>query len=230
MANRRIEYTPLPELIDALTNAKEHDQQAIGRSLDQFGYVEPIVVDERTQRLVVGHGRVTELRDRFARGEQPPEGIENAGAWWLVPVVRGWASKDDAEAEAYGVAANRLIESGGWKVAPLATMLQQIEDSATTLLAATGFTPDDLDDLVARAGQGVLAHAPFGGGFAETPAEEAARVPKNPTTRADLGLHDVVLPYRVKEWAEYNGLVETLRRRWKCTPGEAVVRAMKIAR
>ncbi|MEU8356488.1 hypothetical protein AB0C27_10810 [Nonomuraea sp. NPDC048882] len=43
--------------------------------------------------------------------KSPPEGVKiGDDGVWLVPILRGWTSRSDAEAEAYLVAANRLTE------------------------------------------------------------------------------------------------------------------------
>src|SRR5688500_13095126 len=100
---------PLADLHPALRNAKAHDQEALGRSVQAFGVIEPVVLDERTGRLLAGHGRTDHLAALEALGERPegwpdrqpwpPEGVVvgDDGRWqWLV--VRGIRSHDDAHA------------------------------------------------------------------------------------------------------------------------------------
>jgi hypothetical protein len=85
---RRLEYVPLDDLQPAARNPKRHDLPAIGRSIDTFGYVEPVVLDERTGRLVAGHGRVEQLRAARDGGGvgagwadgRPGRGVAGAGA------------------------------------------------------------------------------------------------------------------------------------------------------
>lgn len=69
---RRIDYVDIEKLPDAPTNAKRHEPSLIDQSLDRFGFVEPIVIDERTGRLVAGHGRKDELRRKRDQGDPPP--------------------------------------------------------------------------------------------------------------------------------------------------------------
>lgn len=161
---RWIDYVPLEEIPEAVRNPKGHDKRGIRASVEAFGYVEPIVRDERTGRLVAGHGRLEQLRGlegRETKKRRPkvPDGIRVAGdGRWLVPVVRGWASTDDAAAEAYLVASNRLTERGGWSDQPLAEVLTAIQDADPGLLALTGF--DDaalaglLESIAASSGAG----------------------------------------------------------------------------
>jgi ParB-like chromosome segregation protein Spo0J len=53
----RIEYLPLATLLKAPRNPKDHDIGLLHDSFSRFGFVEPIALNERTGRLVAGHGR-----------------------------------------------------------------------------------------------------------------------------------------------------------------------------
>ena len=53
-----IEYLPLSSLKPARRNPKRHDLGTLDQSLDRFGFVAPIILDERTKRIVAGHGRM----------------------------------------------------------------------------------------------------------------------------------------------------------------------------
>lgn len=144
---RWTEYLPVADLLPADRNPKAHDQAALGRSVDAFGMVEPVVLDERTGKLLAGHGRTDYLTELEAAGVAPPDGVVVGpdGRWqWLV--VRGIHSRDDAHAEALGIALNRVGEAGGWKRDVLADTLVSLP---TDLLDATAFSADYLDDLIA---------------------------------------------------------------------------------
>jgi hypothetical protein len=147
---RWAEYLPVADLVPAPTNAKAHDQAALATSVDTFGFVEPVVLDERTGRLVAGHGRADHLAALQAAGKPAPEGVlvDKAGTW-LVLVTRGWRSRDDDHAKAAGIALNRVGELGGWHQQGLAADLQALRDVDLQLLGAAGFTADYLDDLLA---------------------------------------------------------------------------------
>ncbi|MGI5290900.1 hypothetical protein ACQEVF_47360 [Nonomuraea polychroma] len=145
---RRIEHMRLQEIPRAVRNPKEHDLPAIRASIEAFGAIVAGELDERTGRLVVGHGRLQVLEEMAADKVSPPEGIlvDDDGTW-LVPIVRGWSSRSDADAEAYLVANNRTTEKGGWEERMLAEVLADVRDAAPDLLAAAGYTDDDLADL-----------------------------------------------------------------------------------
>lgn len=149
---RRLEYQLLDELQPAPINPKLHDDDdGIGASLDRFGYVEPMVLDERTGLLVVGHGRWENMLAKEAAGDVPPEGVStDADGRWLVPVLRGWRSENDAHAEAYLLASNQLTVRGGWDLPTLAERLQALDEIDDELRQTAGWSTDDLADLLAH--------------------------------------------------------------------------------
>lgn len=150
-ADRRIDYLPLDDIAPAPRNPKRHDGAAIRASIARFGFATPALRDERTGRLVVGHGRTEALRAMRADGEQPPAGVHTApDGTWLVPVVTGWASRSDAEAEAYLVADNRHTELGGWDNEELAELLADLQEFDPDLVDATGWDLAGLDELLAE--------------------------------------------------------------------------------
>lgn len=145
---RRLEYVALAELVAALVNPKGHDDDLIGQSIERFGFLDVPVVDERTSRLVGGHGRVDELRRRHAAGEPPPDGIDAApDGTWLVPAVLGWRSASDEEAHAAGIALNRVGERGGWK--PELAEVLDVLDGTDNGLDGLGFDRLDVDEMLA---------------------------------------------------------------------------------
>lgn len=133
---RWLAYDRLDDLVGAPANPKAHDP-SIAASLRRFGYVEAITVDERTGRLVAGHGRVDDLRAKRAAGEEPPDGVLVADdGTWTVPVQHGWESANDGEAAAYVLVSNQSTIAGGWD--------QEALDALTAELAAMDV---DLSDL-----------------------------------------------------------------------------------
>jgi len=147
----RIEYVPLTKLQRWPRNPKEHDLGAISESVKRWGFVNPIIVNEATGYILAGHGRLDTLQQRKAAGEPVPDGVKPNGQDWLVPVVRG-VELPSEEAEAYGVADNKLVELGGWDDQALAEVLSDL--AANDALEGVGFDGDDLDALLAELGQG----------------------------------------------------------------------------
>ena len=145
----RITYEPLAKLVRHEANPKAHDVDLVASSMRRFGYIDPVVVDERTGKLASGHGRMTALEAMRDAGEQPPAGVQVKGDEWLVPRVQGWASTDDAEAEAALVALNRAGEAGGWQDTALLELLERLAGMDDGL-AGVGFDHDEVADLRAR--------------------------------------------------------------------------------
>lgn len=145
---RRIEWVPLGEVQSAPTNPKEHDIGEICVSIGRRGFVELPAIDERTGRLVAGHGRIEALIKMQADKAPLPGGLKADGGKWLVPVVRGWASKNDADAAAYLVASNRLVELGGWNDEMLAKLMSEIAAIAPDEIAGSGFDQQDVDKFI----------------------------------------------------------------------------------
>src|SRR5688572_23169170 len=139
-APRSIEWVPLDEILGADRNPKRHDDATIGESIERFGVVDLLVRDDRTGKLVAGHGRRDSLRERYAAGQPAPDGVQVApDGRWLAPVIVGWSSVDDAEAHAAGVALNRLTITGGWDDHELHALLVEIEQT-TAGLVGTGYS------------------------------------------------------------------------------------------
>lgn len=148
----RIEYVALDEVRRWPRNPKLHDRDALGGSIRRFGFVAPLIYDERAGQLVAGHGRLEALQAMRAAGQPAPDrvverlGPGGAVEAWLVPVVRGVSFSSDAEAEAYLIADNRLVEVGGWDAAELAEMLRAGQASPGG--PAPGFTSEELAEIL----------------------------------------------------------------------------------
>jgi hypothetical protein len=96
--------------------------------------------------LVAGHGRLEAFADAKAVGLDVPEGVRvNAKGEWLVPVIRGWSSRNDAEAAGYVLASNELTITPGWDGQALAEMLADMDRELADI---AGFDFDRLSDLL----------------------------------------------------------------------------------
>ena len=105
----------------------DKEYEKLKRSINEFGYVDPLIWNKRTSRLVGGHQRLKVLKDM---------GIDEVD----VVVV----DMDEEKEKALNVALNKI--SGDWdkdKLMLLITDLQG-EDFDVSL---TGFDPEELDDL-----------------------------------------------------------------------------------
>lgn len=142
-----VTYAPLDELVAHERNPKAHDVELIAGSLARFGFIDPVVIDERTGKLAAGHGRLKALQHLRDTEQPPPDGIDTGdnGAW-LVPRVVGWSSANDLEAEAALIALNRTTEVGGWDGEALLALLDDLQN-APDGLAGVGYDRGDIDEL-----------------------------------------------------------------------------------
>lgn len=144
-----LELVALSSLRPHPGNPKAHDADLLDRSLTEFGYIEPVVIDARTGLLISGHGRRESLTRAKESGAPPPEGVTiGPDGEWLIPAVTGWASRDDLHAEAALVTLNRIGERGGWDDHALLAILDHINDEADlAILSATGFDSATIEIL-----------------------------------------------------------------------------------
>lgn len=163
LTTARIEFMPLDELRPADRNPKRHNLDGVRTSIARFGFVAPAILDERTGRLVVGHGRTSALAAMRDAGQQPPDGVQlDPAGRWLIPVRRGWASRSDAEAAAYLVADNQHTIAGGWDDDALTALVRDINQHDADLTDALGFDTDDLDRMLAALHDDTGGHRPGG--------------------------------------------------------------------
>lgn len=147
----RIAWRRARDLAPARLNPKRHDAKAIEASIVRFGFVDPVVEDGRTGRLVSGHGRREAVLELERRGGPPPRGVQvdPADGAWTIPVLAGWASANDEEADALLLAENAIVEAGGWDLVELGQTIDKVRKSID--LRALGFTKNELDRAMAKA-------------------------------------------------------------------------------
>lgn len=144
--------TRLSDLQPATRNPKLHDHAAIIRSIETFGFTVPVTIDERTGKMVAGHGRLEALLAMQSADKKVPDRIEvDEDGAWLVPVLRGISFASDAEAEAYIIADNKLTMAGGWDDATLAKMMEDTRNASAALAAATGYSAPEVNRMLERA-------------------------------------------------------------------------------
>lgn len=115
------EYNPRVEL-----NENDEEYQKIKNSITEFGYVDPIIYNEYTNKIVGGHQRYTVLRDL---------GYETAD----VSVVY----MDKQHEMALNVALNKV--EGEWDRNKLKEVLEELEEDK---LSFTGFDDDEIDSII----------------------------------------------------------------------------------
>ena len=117
------EYNPRVRLTEV-----DHEYKALKASIDQFGLVVPLIVNERTGTLVSGHQRLNVMLS---------EGVEETE----VVIV----DMEPEREKALCIALNKI--SGQWDYGALADILEELRDSPVDILA-TGFSDDEIADLL----------------------------------------------------------------------------------
>ncbi|MGW0562975.1 ParB N-terminal domain-containing protein [Streptomyces sp. NPDC003016] len=169
-APRYITYIPLTDLPPDPVNPKKHEIERIIQSIQDHGFIETPVVDERTGLVIAGHGRRMALIEMQTRGEPIPHGllVDDDGGW-LVPVTRGWASQNDRQAHAVLILLNRLGAAGGWDPGPLAEILEDLATSDTALFDSLCISDDEMEELLRQVDPEGLPQGPDG---TEAPEKE----------------------------------------------------------
>ena len=116
------DYNPRRDL-----QPEDAEYQKLRRSMETFGYVEPIIWNERTGRVVGGHQRLKVLL------EQGREDIE--------AVVVDLEEKDE---KVLNVLLNKV--KGRWDIGKLADLLQELDEAGA--MEATGFEDWELQSLL----------------------------------------------------------------------------------
>lgn len=159
-------------------NPRRHDLESISQSLERFGYVQTLVIDDTSGMIVAGHGVLASLILTQREGLPPPERVLTPpGEDWRIPVVH--VTLPEGEAKPYSLADTRTRELGGWNDAMLLRALQELSENDHGL-DGTGFTPDDVSVLIAK------ASAEMPASFLEIPEAGEGR-PRTPVTCPHCG-------------------------------------------
>lgn len=124
----RINPAPYNPRKDLKPSDKEYAK--LKKSIETFGYVDPIIWNEATGNLVGGHQRFKILME-----DNPKE------------VMASVVNLDEVREKALNIALNKV--SGAWDDVLLADLLRDLEDSGADL-ELTGFEQKELDKLYAK--------------------------------------------------------------------------------
>jgi hypothetical protein len=200
----QIVYVPVNQLKPYKGNPRKINEKGIAklqRSVEEFGFVNPILAQRGTNMIIAGHQRLKAAK---------------AAGLTEVPVV--WLDMDDVTAKAYNIADNRLQDEAEWDFTPLADLLTELDTGAFDL-TLTGFDTDELEQMMNYTPGQFIEHSPdadragaspwarmsgdAGDGVMFTLGELACRVPRD-TYERFLEL----VPEGPKEAAEFiNGVL-----------------------
>ena len=132
MTDTGLNWEPLDNLTPWAHNPRNNKKaiKEVAASIKRFGFAAPIVANRRDGTVIAGHTR-----------------LEAARSLKLTEVPVRWLDLDPAEAHALALADNRLGEIATWDDAKLAEVLAELRANDDTILAATGFSDDDLQRL-----------------------------------------------------------------------------------
>ena len=117
------EYNPRVELKPGMP-----EYEKLKNSIQEFGYVEPVIINDRTGKIVGGHQRINVLRDL---------------GYKEIEVVH--VDLDEAHEKALNVALNKI--SGSWDAEKLEDLLRDINLETDLDIKFTGFDEDELNTL-----------------------------------------------------------------------------------
>ena len=181
-----VEARAVAALLPYAGNARTHSAEQVAQiaaSILEFGFVAPVLVDERGE-IIAGHGRLLAAK--------------SLGLAAVPTIVR--AGLTEAQKAAYRLADNRIALNAGWDEALLAAEVAKLQEMGGVDLALTGFDAGELDRLLAgletETGNGAVASPavasdgePGNDAPAEDPADAEPEPPRQAVTRpGDLWL------------------------------------------
>ena len=120
----KILYRPVNDLIPYANNARTHSEEQVNQiasSIKEFGFNNPILVDEQGG-VIAGHG-----------------GLK------VIPTIE-LTGLSEAQKRAFILADNRIALNSGWDIDLLRIELQELQD--TDLSPVTGFSDEELNALL----------------------------------------------------------------------------------
>jgi len=130
----RVEMWPLARLVPYERNSRTHSPEQIAqiaKSILEFGFTQPILVDETSGVILAGHAR---LRAAHSLGmTQAP----------VVPL----GHLSEAQRRAYIIADNKLALNAGWDEGMLRLELEELTKDASLDLGVIGFSDKELEAI-----------------------------------------------------------------------------------
>ena len=175
-------------------NPRKGNLDVIARSLSDYGQTKAVVVQAETRWIVAGN------HTRRAA-------VERLGWTHIAAVV---AEMNEADATSYLLADNRSSDLGEYDSSGLIELLGESAEAGR--IAMTGYTADDLDDLIA-ANDAIAetAREEFLGGYSETDDERAER---ESVRLGGTPMREIVLMYEQERFDNITRWLGMLKREW----------------
>ena len=190
---------PIDDLKKHPENPHKGSVEDIAASLRRFGQVRPLVA----------------LPDgTIVAGNHTWEAAKQLGAEQIAAIMVPLSGDD---AMAYLIADNRTSEKSSWDDHALVEILQSLSDEGH--LDGTGYTVDEVDDLLAYLGRiEETEKEEFKGGYGEDPEETAARAARGEEAVQGASLsaaRESVLLYSPEDHERFGQYASELKKRWE---------------
>jgi len=131
MTPLKIEYIPIEQLKPFPGNPRKNDEgvDAVVKSIEAFGYTNPILVRRANKEIIAGHTRLKALKKLGAK---------------QAPVI--FLDLDETDARVYSIFDNKSVENVKWDFPKLADLFVEF-DQLNVNLDLTGFTSDEIEDI-----------------------------------------------------------------------------------
>ena len=123
------DYDDMPENPRKDLKPTDPEYQSLGRSIDEFGFLELPVVNRRTKRIIAGHQRIKILRERGVLG--------------IEAVVVDFSPEKE---KAANIALNKI--RGAWDEKKLSALLDELGKIPDFDISVTGFNPPEISHLL----------------------------------------------------------------------------------
>lgn len=135
MSQLKIEYVPIEQLKPFLGNPRKNDESvdAVVKSIEAFGYTNPILARRVNNEIIAGHTRLKALQKLKAK---------------KAPVI--YLDLDETDARVYSIFDNKSVENADWDFPKLADLLVEF-DQIDVDLALTGFSAEDIENIATAA-------------------------------------------------------------------------------
>lgn len=198
----------LDDLTPDPRNPRRGDVEAVARSLDAFGQRKPIVVRK-------GRGK----RPTIIAGNQTYAAARSLG-WTHLAVVDA-SDLDPKAAQAFALADNRTSDLATYDDEVLADVLREVDE----YLDATGYTAEDLDDLLADLADTIHASAEHG-----QVLEDGRTVKDREDSYRDSSVRAIIIPVPTARYESVVRMLSELRERFDVeTNAEVILRLLDEA-
>ena len=129
----KLVYVPIDELKPFDKNPRKINDAGLAkirRSIERFGFANPILAQQGTNVIIAGHQRLKAAKEA---------GLDH------VPVV--YLDMDDETAKAYNIADNRTAEEAEWEPALLSELMSELKDIGFDL-TLTGFEDKEIGEIL----------------------------------------------------------------------------------